>query len=274
MEDNLSRRYYWLKLKNDFFHNKEIKKLRKIAGGDTYVIIYLKMQLLSIKQDGIISFDRTEDNIAEQLALELDEEVDNIKVVLLFMETNNLVEKLSEDDFFLTKVPELIGSETDAAERMRKLRERNKVTELEDKRNKVTQDGNKVTSKLQSVTQSKSIEKRVREDIYYIYLPKWNKIACLPTHRESVVKNNISKKHLKILSLHTVEEIESAISDYGKVYGDDLYWYSHRFTFWRFIEKIENFLPDMKPLENYRIHKSSTAKDFDFNTDAIIGDIM
>ena len=30
------KKYYWLKLKKDFFNQKEIKKLRKIAGGDTY----------------------------------------------------------------------------------------------------------------------------------------------------------------------------------------------------------------------------------------------
>ena len=40
-----AKRYYWLKFRDDFFDSKRIKKLRKMAGGDTYVIIYLKMQL-------------------------------------------------------------------------------------------------------------------------------------------------------------------------------------------------------------------------------------
>ena len=39
------KRYYWLKLRDDFFTSKRIKKLRKIEHGDTYIIIYLKMQL-------------------------------------------------------------------------------------------------------------------------------------------------------------------------------------------------------------------------------------
>ena len=37
------KRYFWLKLHKDFFKRKEIKRLRKIAGGDTYTIIYLEM---------------------------------------------------------------------------------------------------------------------------------------------------------------------------------------------------------------------------------------
>ena len=44
-----NRRYYWLKLKEDFFIDKRIKRLRRISGGDTYTIIYLKLLLLSLK---------------------------------------------------------------------------------------------------------------------------------------------------------------------------------------------------------------------------------
>lgn len=35
------KRFYWLKLHEDFFRQKEIKKLRMIAGGDTYVFYTL-----------------------------------------------------------------------------------------------------------------------------------------------------------------------------------------------------------------------------------------
>lgn len=48
----MAKKYYWLKLRNDWFGDKRIKKLRSIAGGDTYTIIYLKMQLLSLKNEG------------------------------------------------------------------------------------------------------------------------------------------------------------------------------------------------------------------------------
>ena len=70
----MAKRYYWLKLPDDFFRQKPIKKLRKIAGGDTYTVIYLKMLLISLKNDGKLYFDGVEDNFCEELALELDEE--------------------------------------------------------------------------------------------------------------------------------------------------------------------------------------------------------
>ncbi len=185
-----SKKYYWLKLKDDFFNNKEIKKLRKIAGGDTYIIIYLKMQLLSIKKGGVIQYDKTEENIAEQLSLELDESVDNIKMVLSFMEANNLIEKLAVDNYILTKVPALIGKETDAAERMRNMRERNNVTLLEAK---TVQKSNKVTPLLQNVTQReekekrekrKKIEKKVYGEFSNVRLADKEYSKCVDKHGE------------------------------------------------------------------------------------------
>ena len=90
----MSKKYYWLKLKEDFFRQKEIKKLRKIAGGDTYTIIYLKMQLLSLQNEGVLKYEGVEENIAEQIALEIDEDVDNVQITLSFLMANKLIDKL------------------------------------------------------------------------------------------------------------------------------------------------------------------------------------
>ena len=130
-EKEMAKKYYWLKLKDNFFNQKEVKKLRRIAGGDTYTIIYLKMQLLSIKKDGIIEFEGTEKDLAEQLSYEIDEDGDNIQTTLLFLRANNLIEEISENNFLLTKVPDCIGKEGASAERVRRHRERKALLEKE-----------------------------------------------------------------------------------------------------------------------------------------------
>lgn len=88
----MTKRYYWLKLKNDFFRSKEMKKLRRIAGGDTYTIIYLKMLLLSLNDQGKLYFDGVEDTFVEELALEIDEDEDNVKVAVAFLLKVGLME--------------------------------------------------------------------------------------------------------------------------------------------------------------------------------------
>ena len=120
----MSKRYYWLKLKNDFFNQKEIKKLRRIAGGDTFTIIYLKMQLLSIQSEGVLKFEGPEESLSEQLALELDEDEDNIKLTLAFLSQNNLIEQISDSEFLMPQTVESLGSEVDSAERVRRHRDK------------------------------------------------------------------------------------------------------------------------------------------------------
>ena len=118
-----NKRYYWIQLTQDFFKSKEMKLLRKIAGGDTHTIIYLKMMLISLKDGGCIYYDGLADNLAEEIALMIDENVEDIKITLLFLESKGLLTRKNDRDYFLEQVPEMVGSETASARRVRKFRE-------------------------------------------------------------------------------------------------------------------------------------------------------
>ncbi|MGK8362604.1 phage replisome organizer N-terminal domain-containing protein [Streptococcus oralis] len=118
-----NKRYYWIQLTQDFFKSKEMKLLRKIAGGDTHTIIYLKMMLISLEDGGCIYYDGLADNLAEEIALMIDENIEDIKITLLFLESKGLLTRKSDRDYFLEQVPEMVGSETASARRVRKFRE-------------------------------------------------------------------------------------------------------------------------------------------------------
>lgn len=120
----MGKRYYWLKLPDDFFRQKPIKKLRRIAGGDTYTIIYLKMLLVSLKNEGKLFFDGVEENFTEEIALELDEEEENVKVTVQFLMAQGLLQLIDESEYELTECSRMVGSESASAERMRRLRDK------------------------------------------------------------------------------------------------------------------------------------------------------
>lgn len=120
----MGRIFYWLKLKLDFFREKRIRKLRKQAGGDTYTIIYLEMLLLSLPDNGVLYFDGVENDFAEELALELYEEADNVRVTIAYLMAQGLMIQQSEGEYLLLQVPDLVGSETESAARKRKYREK------------------------------------------------------------------------------------------------------------------------------------------------------
>lgn len=141
----MAKRYYWLKLMDDFFTQPRMKKLRKIAGGDTYTIIYLKMMLLSINDGGKLYFEGIEDNFVDDLALRIDEEPDNVKFTVLYLLNQGLMECVQEgEEYLLPEAINSIGSETDKAAMMRSLRDKRKTQEI----------GNNVTPQLPGVTES------------------------------------------------------------------------------------------------------------------------
>lgn len=120
-----NKRYYWLKLKDDYFTSPKIRKLRKIAGGDTLTIIYLKMQLLTVKSKGEYEYQHIENSLEEELALILDEDADNIKLTMAFLQAQDLID-LDEQNGKLSFFEAMgnIGSECESAERVRMCREK------------------------------------------------------------------------------------------------------------------------------------------------------
>ena len=118
------KRYYWLRLQDNFFTSKRIKKLRKMAGGDTYTIIYLKMQLLAMKTDGVLTFTGLESEFADELALDLDEEPDDVRVTLAYLLSCGLAETSDNVSFFFPWAVANTGSETASTQRSRECRAR------------------------------------------------------------------------------------------------------------------------------------------------------
>ena len=106
-----NKKYYWLKLDRHFFGNARIKKLRKLAGGDTYTIIYLKLLLLSIEFDGVLVYEGIEESFEKEMALKLEEDDENVMITINYLKMQGLLIEQGED-CFLPEAKSSIGSET------------------------------------------------------------------------------------------------------------------------------------------------------------------
>lgn len=139
----MGKRYWWLKLPENFFDAIEIKKLRRIAGGDTYTIIYLKMMLLSLKNNGYITYDCEEEEFVSDLALDINEDEANVSVAVAFLEKHGMLSRTDEESsVVLPQVEGLIGSETAGAMRVREHRARKKALHCNASETAVKQIGN------------------------------------------------------------------------------------------------------------------------------------
>lgn len=159
----MAKRYYWLKLPDNFFRQKPIKKLRKIAGGDTFTIIYLKMLLVAMKQDGKLYFEGVEEDFATEIALDLDEDIENVKLTVAFLLRQGLMELGEDNEYTLTECGKMVGSESSSAERMRRLRDKSASQCDTD----VTLSDVRVTRPLRLCDVEKEIEKEIEIDKDY-----------------------------------------------------------------------------------------------------------
>lgn len=144
-----SKKYYWLKLQKTFFSEKKMKKMRLIAGGEIYTIIYLKLLLESLDNGGLIEFENICDNPAEELSLMIDETADNIKACLVILEKLKLCEY--NDNFIsFNDIEKMVGSSTTEADRVKAYREKQKLLKVQ----KSTDDVHSYENRTQSEQQS------------------------------------------------------------------------------------------------------------------------
>ena len=102
-------RYYWIKIHDNFFERMEIKKLRKMPGGDTLTIIYLKLLILTRNSDGKIKFEGIESSLSKELALQINEEEASIELTLHALKMMKLLEEY-EGDIALTEHSKVTGA--------------------------------------------------------------------------------------------------------------------------------------------------------------------
>jgi len=125
----MNKKYYWLKLKSDFFDDDTIKYIEEQENGIKYSNFYLKLCLKSLKTDGklirligetLIPYD------LNSLSKLTGVDFDTVRSAMTLFEQIGLIKVLDSGEIYLAQIDELIGSETDKAQVMRRIRAENK----------------------------------------------------------------------------------------------------------------------------------------------------
>lgn len=188
------RRFYWMKFQRDFFSSLRIKKLRRLAGGDTYTIIYLKLQLLSIASEGYLTFKHILETFEEEMSEEIDEDIENVRVTISYLLACGLMIQ-TEDVYFLPYAAENIGSESASTQRVRDYRKRQKALHCNETVTEVKRLGNVEID----------IEKEIDIDK--------DSINNIPAPKEKKVKHKHGEYQHVLL---TDDEFNKLATDYGE----------------------------------------------------------
>ena len=150
-----TKKFYWLKLKRDFFKRHDIRIVEAMPNGKDYILFYLKLLLESIDHEGTLRFSDTIPYNEQMLSVVTNTNIDIVRTAMkLFIELN-MMQVFDDQTIYMTEVDKLIGSsaDNDNANRQRRYREKQKNLALQN-----------VTECVTNRNESKSIEKEIEKD--------------------------------------------------------------------------------------------------------------
>jgi predicted phage replisome organizer len=156
-------KYYWLKLKRDFFKRHDIRIIEEMPNGKDYILFYLKLLLESIDHEGSLRFSDTIPYNEQMLSVVTHTNVDIVRNAMkLFIELN-MMTVCDDQTIYMNEVEKLIGSaaDNDNANRVRRCREKKKQLALQN-----------VTESVTKCNEREEIEKEQEQDIHSFTLSR------------------------------------------------------------------------------------------------------
>lgn len=125
------QRYYWLKLKRDFFKRHDIRVVEEMPNGKDYILFYMKLLVESIDHEGALRFSETIPYNSQMLSIVTNTNPDVVEKAIQIFKELKMIEVLDDGTIYMAEVARMIDSavDTPAARKMRRYRERKKAEE-------------------------------------------------------------------------------------------------------------------------------------------------
>ena len=113
------KKYYWLKLKRDFFKRHDIQIIEDMPNGKDYILFYLKLLCESVDHDGNLRFNEEIPYNEEMLSTITRTNIDTIRSAIKVFKQLKMLDILSDGTIYMREVQKMLGSETYWAEQKR-----------------------------------------------------------------------------------------------------------------------------------------------------------
>ena len=194
-------KFYWLKLKRDFFKKHDIRIIETMPNGKDYLIFYLKLLCESIDHDGNLRFSDEIPYSVDMLSVITNTNVDIVKSAITLFTELKMMEILDDGTYYMSKVENMIGCETEWAKKKREYREKQKELEK----------GQCPTNVLTMSDKSKSIEKEIDID------KKENNNNTIIIKEKDFSLNEKPVEKADYITLGTYQRIKLRVKDYEKL---------------------------------------------------------
>lgn len=207
----INKRYYWLKLPEDFFQSETIRWLEEQPNGIYYSNFYLKLCLMSINDNGMLIRRVGEMYIPydiKRLSEITNINSDTIMIAINLLKKLGLLEVLDNGAFYLNQVKNMVGSESESAKRVRKHRNKTKALQCNETETQKKQLCNK------SVTQNETTD--IRDKIIDI---RDKRIDIRVIDKENATTTDIQKKEVIDIYMNNINYSINSI-EYERLIDD------------------------------------------------------
>lgn len=118
------KKYYWLKLKRDFFKRHDIQIIESMPNGKDYILFYLKLLCESVDHDGCLRFNEQIPYNEQMLSTITNTNVDIVRGAISVFASLKMMEVMDDGTYYMSEVNKMLGSETYWAQKKREQRER------------------------------------------------------------------------------------------------------------------------------------------------------
>jgi predicted phage replisome organizer len=161
------KKYYWLKLKRDFFKRHDIRIVEEMPNGKDYILFYLKMLVESVDHEGELRFSDTIPYNEAMLATITNTNLDIVRAAMKIFTELQMIEIMDDGTYYMTEVMKMIGSasNSDTANRQRRFREKKRQELCANNTDSVTKSNAGVTLGVTKDNESKSKRKEIEGEL-------------------------------------------------------------------------------------------------------------
>ena len=204
MSDN--KKYYYLRLKENFFDSDELKILESMKDGYLYSNILLKLYLRSLKNDGkLVVNDRIPYN-AEMLASVTGHQIGTVKQALSIFKDLGLIDVLENGAIYMLDIQNFIGKGSSEADRKREYRQR------------IETDRTNVQTNLRQISEKSppEIEKELEID-KELYKEKDIDIDTLSLCEQKSLIHDVWEDTFDLITTNVKKSLDNLVDEYGAV---------------------------------------------------------
>jgi len=118
-----NKKYYYLKLKENFFSSDEIVLIESMQDGILFSNILLKLYLLSLKYNGYLRLNENMNYTAQMIATITRHEVGTVERALRIFSEFGLLVPAADGSIYMTNIEDMVGKSSTEADRKRLARE-------------------------------------------------------------------------------------------------------------------------------------------------------